>query len=109
MIVTLITILEYVDNQIVQTRRNQQHYITSLNEQGILGLSLQDVQRIELLMKIQCQKEEILFKLITEIGEIYILCNDCVQRNTQVRELQIRLTDVHRMLRVCLMDFTENY
>ena len=99
--------MEYVDNQIVLTRKNKQHYISSLNEQGILGLSLQDVHRIELLLKIQCQKEELLFQLITEVKEIYVLCNECLQRNTQVIEQQTQLMDVHRMLRVTLAELTE--
>ena len=100
--------MEYVDNQIVLTRKNKQHYISSLNEQGILGLSLQDVHRIELLLKIQCQKEEILFELITEVKEIYELCDECLQRNTQVREQQTQLMDVHRMLQLTLEELTEN-
>ena len=53
MISTLISLLEYVDQEIMKTRQRKRFYISSLKNQAILRLPLQDVQRIELLLKIQ--------------------------------------------------------
>ena len=107
MISTLINLLEYVDQEIVTTRQNKQFYISSLNNQAILRLPLQDVHRIELLLKIQCQREKLILQIIVEVKRINELYDQCLQLKTQVIEQQNQLLDVHRMLRETLAELTE--
>ena len=107
MISTLINLLEYVDQEIVTTRQNKQFYISSLKNQAILRLPLQDVHRIKLLLKIQCQREKLILQIIVEVERINELYDQCLQLKTQVIEQQNQLLDVHRMLRETLAELTE--
>ena len=109
MISTLISLLEYVDQEIMKIRQSKRFYISSLKNQASLRLPLQDVQRIELLLKIQCQKEKLILQIIVEVERINELYDQCAQLDTQVMGLQNQLLDVHKMLTDTLSELPELY
>ena len=105
--VTLAKLLAHVDSETVSTRTGILQYLTYLNEENSIQLPIQDVHRIELLLQIQYQKAKILNELRTEIEEVYVLCDQRLQQDTQVGQLQIQMMNVHKMLRLCLVELTE--
>ena len=109
MISTLISLLEYVDQEIMKIRQSKRFYIASLKNQASLRLPLQDVQRIELLLKIQCQKEKLILQIIVEVEKINELYDQCAQLDTQVMGLQNQQLDVHKMLADTLSELPELY
>ena len=109
MISTLISLLEYVDQEIMKIRQSKRFYISSLKNQASLRLPLQDVQRIELLLKIQCQKEKLILQIIVEVEKINELYDQCAQLDTQVMGLQNQQLDVHKMLADTLSELPELY
>ena len=109
MISTLISLLEYVDQEIMKIRQSKRFYIASLRNQASLRLPLQDVQRIELLLKIQCQKEKLILQIIVEVEKINELYDQCAQLDTQVMGLQNQQLDVHKMLADTLSELPELY
>ena len=109
MISTLISLLEYVDQEIMKIKQSKRFYISSLKNQAILRLPLQDVQRIELLLKIQSQKEKLILQIIVEVERINKLYDQCVQLDTQVKGLQNQLLDVHKLITDTLSELPELY
>ena len=109
MISTLISLLEYVDQEIMKIKQSKRFYISSLKNQAILRLPLQDVQRIELLLKIQSQKEKLILQIIVEVERINKLYDQCVQLDTQVKGLQNQLLDVHKLITNTLSELPELY
>jgi len=109
MISTLISLLEYVDQEIMKIKQSKRFYISSLKNQTILRLPLQDVQRIELLLKIQSQKEKLILQIIVEVERINKLYDQCIQLDTQVRGLQNQLLDVQKLITDTLSELPELY
>lgn len=109
MISTLISLLEYVDQEIMKIRQSKRFYISSLKNQAILRLPLQDVKRLELLLKIQSQKEKLILQIIVEVEKINELYDQCVQLDTQVKGLQNQLLDVHKLITDTLSELPKLY